>query len=76
MPYRDYYREKLLEEIETVPKEMTPVLYKVVHLLNTELSSKGRKGKRGSLKGIWKGSVIDDNLFTEARKSVFSYEDK
>ncbi len=76
MPNKNYYREKLLQEIKAVPEEMTPTLYKIVHLLNAQwdISSKSRKGKRGSLRGIWKGSIIDESLFIEARKSLFSYE--
>jgi len=75
---RNYYQEKLLQEIRDAPQEMMPILYKVVHLLNAQwsINSKTGKNKRGSLKGIWKGSTIDENLFIEARKSLFSYEDK
>jgi len=78
MPNKNYYREKLLQEIKAVPQEMTPILYKIVHLLNTQwdTSLEGKKEKRGSLRGIWKGSIIDESLFIEARKSLFSYEDK
>ena len=36
MPNKNHYREKLLEEIQTIPQEMTPVLYKIVHLLNVQ----------------------------------------
>jgi len=78
MPNEHYYREKLLQEIKSVPQEMTPILYKIVHLLNTQWStnSESRRKKRGSLRGIWKGSMIDESLFTEARKSLFRYEDR
>ncbi|MBI1930481.1 hypothetical protein HYR99_40335 [Candidatus Poribacteria bacterium] len=31
--------------------------------------------KRGSLRGIWKGSQISEDLFLEARRSLFSYEE-
>jgi len=31
--------------------------------------------KRESLRGIWKESIIDESLFDEARKSLFSYEE-
>ncbi len=77
MSNRDYYREKLLQEIKDIPKEMTPVLYKIVHILNArwDVSSESRKGKRGSLRGIWRGAIIDENLFTEARRSLFNYEE-
>ena len=30
--------------------------------------------KRGSLKGIWGKSKIDEDLFQQAKHSVFSYE--
>jgi hypothetical protein len=33
-------------------------------------------GKRGSLKGIWKGSVVDEKLFSEAKSSLFPYGGK
>ncbi len=59
---------------EEVPEDGTEVI------LHFEKQSKSpvsyRKGKRGSLKGIWKGSVIDESLFIEARKSLFNYEDE
>ncbi len=77
MSNKNYYREKLLREIKAVPQEMTPLLYEIVHLLNTQgdKNSADRKENRGSLKGIWKGSIIDESLFIKARKSLFSYED-
>lgn len=77
MSNKNYYREKLLQEIKAAPQEMTQLLYKIVHSLNTQwgINSEDRKGNRGSLRGIWKGSIIDESLFTEARKSLFSYED-
>jgi hypothetical protein len=71
------YKEKILKEIEGVPREMMPKLYKIIHLLATELIPKTKEtGNRGSLKGIWKGSQVDDSLFLEARQSLFPYEDK
>jgi hypothetical protein len=73
---KNYYREKLLQEIESVPQEMTPILYKIVHLLNTQWkkSPDKKEKKRESLRGIWKGSKIDESLFAEAHKSLFSYK--
>ncbi len=71
------YKEKILKELEGVPREMMPKLYKIIHLLATELIPKTKEtGNRGSLKGIWKGSQVDDSLFLEARQSLFPYEDK
>lgn len=71
------YKEKLIEEIKNIPEEMLPKLYKIIHLLKVELmqAPKGEKG-RSSLKGIWKGSQIDDSLFTGAKESLFPYEHK
>ncbi len=78
MSNKNYYRERLLREIKAVPQEMTPLLYKIVHLLNTQWStnSGGRKENRGSLRGIWKGNIIDESLLIEARKSLFPYENR
>jgi hypothetical protein len=69
------YKQKILKEIERVPEEKIPTLYKLIHLLTTELMTETKKtGARGSLRGIWQGSRVDDSLFTEARKSLFPYE--
>ena len=69
------YKEKIIKEIEKIPESKMPKLYKVIHLLATELMPKAKKtGNRGSLKGIWKGSQIDESLFAEAKKSLFPYE--
>ncbi|MBC8461209.1 MAG: hypothetical protein H8D67_24760 [Deltaproteobacteria bacterium] len=71
------YKEKILKELEVVPEEMMPKIYKIIHLLATELMPKTKDtGNRGSLKGIWKGSQIDESLFLEAKKSLFPYEYK
>lgn len=71
------YKQKLIEEIKNIPEEMLPKLYKIIHLIKVELmqAPKGEKS-RTSLKGIWKGSQIDDSLFCEAKKSLFPYEHK
>ena len=56
---------------------MMPKLYKIIHVLATELMPKKKEtGNRGSLKGIWKGSQIDESSFLDARKSLFPYEYK
>ncbi len=69
------YKEKILKDINDIPLDMLPKFYKIVHLLKKELvSSKSKPGNRNSLKGIWKGSEIDDRLFDEAKKSMFKYE--
>ncbi len=69
------YKEKIIKEIEKIPESKMPKLYKVIHLLATELMPNAKKtGNRGSLKGIWKGSQLDESLFTEAKRSLFPYE--
>ena len=69
------YKERLLKEIEGFPEEKISKLYKIIHILRIELMQKARKpGIRGSLKGVWKGSQIDESLFLEAKRSFFPYE--
>ena len=69
------YKEKLLKEINEFPEEKFSKLYRIMHILSAELTPKTkRQGIRGSLKGIWKGSPIDEKLFLEAKKSLFLYE--
>ena len=71
------YKEKILREIEKVPEDKIPKLLRIIHLLTTETTPRRKKtGKRGSLKGIWKGSQIDESLFNEAKKSLFPYESR
>jgi hypothetical protein len=71
------YKEKLIKEIEETPQEIIPKLYERMHHLRDELMQKAKmSGKRGSLKGIWKGSLIDDKFFSEGKSSLFPYEGK
>jgi len=71
------YKQKLIKEIEETPQEIIPKLYEVIHHLRNELIQKGKmSGNRGSLKGIWKGSVVDEKLFSVAKTSLFPYEGK
>lgn len=71
-----YKNGKLIfSDSEKIPEDGTEI---VIHFENkikpNVISQKSRK--RGSLKGIWKGNVINESLFVEARKSLFSYEDE
>jgi hypothetical protein len=62
------YKDRLLKEIEGFPEGKIPKLYKIIHILRVELMQKVRQnGNRGSLRGIWRGSQIDEKLFVEAR---------
>jgi hypothetical protein len=69
------YKKKILQDIEKVLTEKLANVYRIIHVLTGELSSGMKKtGKRVSLKGLWKGSQIDDALFAESKKSLFPYE--
>ncbi len=69
------YKDKILKEIETLPEDIMPKLYKIIHLFAVESVMGSKKtGKRGSLRGIWKDSQIDESLFIEAKKSLFPFE--
>lgn len=71
------YKDKILKEIEGVPGEMMPKLYRIIHMLTTELIPKSeRRGGRGSLKGIWEGNQVDESLFEQAKRSLFPYENE
>ncbi|MEI9476439.1 MAG: hypothetical protein WCO26_07660 [Deltaproteobacteria bacterium] len=64
-----------MKEIEGFPEGRIPKLYKIIHILRVELMQKAKKPMiRGSLKGIWKGSQIEEASFIEAKKSFFPYE--
>ncbi|MBI5097765.1 MAG: hypothetical protein HZB30_00805 [Nitrospirae bacterium] len=69
------YKEKIMQDIEKIPADKLPNVYRIIHLLTGEIKAGVKKtGKRVSLRGIWKGSQIDDSLLTDARKSLFPYE--
>ncbi len=71
------YKEKILKEIEKVPDDKLGSIYRVIHLLTGEITTgKKKAGKKGSLRGIWKGSHIDESLFSAAEKSLFPYESR
>jgi len=70
-------KEKLHHIIDTIPEEIIPVVYKMINLLKKEYTAKKKKTrKKGSLAGIWEGSKIEDNLYDEAKKSIFPYENQ
>lgn len=69
------YKKKILQEIEEIPYNKLANVYKIIHVLTGELKEGSKKtGRRISLKGIWKGSQIDESLFSEAKKTLFPYE--
>jgi hypothetical protein len=69
------YKEKIFNDIENIPVDLLPKIYRIVHLLKKELvSPKSKYKNRASLRGIWKNSEIDESLFGEAKRSLFKYE--
>ncbi|HOK29972.1 MAG TPA: hypothetical protein PLH42_05255 [bacterium] len=66
------YKEEILKDIEKIPAEKLPRFYIIIHTLIKEFSPKQKE--ETTLKGLWKGSQVDDSLFDEAKKSLFSYE--
>jgi hypothetical protein len=70
------YREKLLKEIAQVPEESIPNLYRIFHILKVELTRKTKTGKRGSLRKLWGPKRVDENLFQDAKRSLFPFETK
>ncbi|MCU0286313.1 MAG: hypothetical protein MUF15_07920 [Acidobacteria bacterium] len=69
------YKEKIFCDIETIPVDLLPKLYRIIHLLKKEMIfQKKKSNNRASLRGIWKGSEIDESLLVEAKRSVFKYE--
>ena len=54
------YKEKLIDEIKTIPEKMLPRFYRIVSVLKKEMYESERKtAKANTLKGIWKGSDVD-----------------
>jgi hypothetical protein len=71
------YKQKLLDEINAVPEELLPRFYRIIRTLRTELTDQTAVSPtRGSLRGIWGGTRIDESLISEAKKSLFDYEYK
>jgi len=70
-----YYKERILKEIEKVPSDKLPNLYRIIHLLTKKIVADTKKAsQRVSLRGIWKVSYIDNSLFDKARESLSPYE--
>jgi hypothetical protein len=68
------YKEKILQEFDLIPEDKMPALYQLIHLLTTEFITETKPEQRGSLRGIWQSSYIDETLLTEARRSLFPYD--
>ncbi len=71
------YKQKLLDEINAVPEELLPRFYRIIRTLRTELTDQTAvSSTRGSLRGIWGGTRVDESLISEAKQSLFDYEYK
>jgi hypothetical protein len=69
------YRDRIIHEIESIPDAFLPDVYQMLQLLKTRFLPAETVGKsKESLEGIWKGAVIEEDDFAEARRSLFSYE--
>jgi len=65
------YKQKLLGEINEVPEKLLPRFYRIIHTLRKELTNQVTSTPtRGSLKGIWGESTINESLIAEARESL------
>lgn len=68
------YKQKIIEELESIPDEMMPQVYRIFHVVMREMKP-GQKHNK-SLRGIWINKKIDETLINEAKDSLFSYESK
>jgi len=71
------YKQKLIGEINALPEDLIPRVYRIVRTLRTELMHQTTATpKRGSLRGIWGKLEIDEPHIFAAKKSFFPYEYK
>lgn len=69
------YRDKIIDEIDSIPDAFLPDVYQMLHILKTRfLPSESRTKGKKSLEGIWQGAVIEEEDFAAARRTLFSYE--
>lgn len=71
------YKQKLIGEINALPEDLIPRVYRIVRTLRTELMHQTTATPiRGSLRGIWGKLEIDESHIFAAKKSFFPYEYK
>ena len=71
--------ERISDDGVLINKEVLEKLIQIARQFDDIVISEVRnkhQAKRGSLRGIWEDSQISDELFTEARRALFSYEEK
>ena len=67
---------KLVKEIESMPENMMPRFYRILKLLKDEMiENKQKTNGKSTLRGIWKGSHVNDKMIESAKKSIFPYQD-
>ena len=71
------YRDRIINERDSIPDAFLPDVYQMLHILKTRfLPAERDKKNRKSLEGIWQGAFIEEKDFTEARRSLFTYENR
>jgi hypothetical protein len=69
------YKQKIINELEGLSEYRLSKVYKIIHLLNTEILPESKKENNlKSLFGIWRGIKINESMIDEAEKSLFPYE--
>ena len=61
-PNQVLMEKEILEKLIQIAKQVGEI----------EIEEVNNSKKRGSLRGIWKGSQISEDLFLEARRSLFN----
>ena len=68
------YKQKILNELDGLSENHLAKVYKFIHLFNSELHlSTTPRNNLKSLQGILKGITIEEQLFDEAKKSLFPF---
>ena len=69
------YKKLIYRELERIPIDIYPNLYQIIKNLANKEKNKNTQLKNKSLKGLWGKVEISDELFNDARKSLFNYRD-
>jgi len=67
------YKKEIIQEIENIPNDSLPKVLKLIHFFKEEILTEKKK-ERGSLKGIWGNIEIEDEIFLDAKKSLFKMQ--
>jgi hypothetical protein len=69
------YKDLIYRELDNIPKESYPALYRLIKKFSTIFNSKKKKSKNQSLRGLWGNLEISDELITEAKNSIFNFRE-